>query len=773
MTPDEVMKELGPHTGLQVVPLDYEGNRVSDVIIRYTGQKQTVDRNRLLDMLATKKGSKYSEEVVNKDLERLVQKGLVSGNTTITLEPTGEESVRVVFNVTPHNLLAGVGFRGVTAFTEKELREETKLVGGQALSDQAVNTALTNIRNYYQESRYPDAVITYQYQKTERPGFVDLVFNVVEQKKANIVRIEFVGNEHYDRKILHNVMKTKEKGWLTWITKSGRIDREQLEDDLADLVTFYRNEGYLRARLLKVEQLADPKAKKSSVTLRITIEEGKKYVVNKVAFGPTHVFTAKELEKGLSLYNGDAYSAKLVADDVQMIRKYYGSRGYADAAVTPDIHEVGEDSRGRGLIDIIYRVVENNPYRVGHIAIAGNVKTKDYVIRRELPLQSNDPLNSVDIETAQKRLQNMGYFDMVDISQSASSRPGYRDVNVEVRERGTGMLNVGVAFSSIESVFLFFTVTQSNFDLYDWRSFVGGGQRFSFNTRLGTETQMASVSWVDPWFLDRKLSFGTEIFYSRSTYFSDFYDQQNYGVAFTLRKPLGDLDYLRMEYRIEQFEIDSHWDAPLFFQQEAGTYTRSHVEMGYVFDNRDAQITPRKGGKFEILGGYSGLGGDVKTYNAGLSAEYYVNLKWDTIFSIKTAWNTVEGIKDDKHVPIFERMYLGGPYDLRGFRFRDVAPYDAELSGDETMGGKTSWFAQFEYTVPVIEELRLAFFYDIGFVHASSFSAKAKQFASDWGIGLRLNLPMGPLAVDYAIPVLKNNAIDHNGQFQFYLNVSY
>lgn len=772
MTPEQAARELGPQTGLFSMDANYEGKRVTDVVIRYGGQHQTVNQARLLDTLATKPGSKYDSETVNRDLERLVEKGLVAGNTTVMAEPVGD-GVRVVFEVSAQNLLGGVAFRGVTAFTDKELREETKLVGGQVLSDKAINDALTNIRNYYQEARYPDVQISYYYQKTERPGFVDLIFNVQEHKEANVVKIRFEGNQHFDGEQLRQVMKTKEKGWLTWITKSGRIDREQLEDDMAALVTFYRDHGYLRAQLVKVEQLAPPKQNYAGITLKITIYEGKKYLVNQVAFGPTTVFTAAELKPGLSLYNGDTYSAQKVADDVRMIRQYYGSRGYADARVATDIQEVGQDKYGRGLINIVYRVEENRPYRVGNINIVGNTKSKDYVIRRELPLQSNDPLNSVDLETAQKRLQNLGYYDMVDVSQVSSARPGYRDVNIEVMERQTGMFNVGVGINSLESVFLFIGVSQSNFDLYDWSSFSGGGQRFAVNGRVGTETQQASVSWVDPWFLDRKLAFGVELFYSRSTYYSDYYDQQNYGTEISLRKPLGDLDSVRLSYRLEQYEIDSHWDAPIFFKEEGGTFVRSHIELSYMYDSRDAQIFPRKGGKFEVLGGYSGLGGDVKTYNVGINASRYWNLKWDTIFSVNAGWATVEGVKDGKHVPIFERQYLGGPYNLRGFRFRDVAPHDEALSGDETMGGKTSFFCQFEYTVPVIEELRLAFFYDIGFVHASSFSAKAKQIASDWGIGLRLNLPIGPLAVDYALPVQKGNAIDHDGQFQFYLNYSY
>lgn len=772
MTPEQVAKELGPETGLLPGDQAYEGKPVKNVSVRYRSTGKTVTEERLKNLLATRPGVKYSPDLVDKDLERLLNSGLVGGNTTVAVEPAGD-GVNVVFEMSAQNLLGGVGFRGNSSFDNSDLAEECGLKGGEALSDKALSAALAKLRTYYQDSRYPDVQISYFYQKTERPGFVDVVFDIKEGKKSNIINIEFVGNQHIASKDLRQVMKTKEKGWLTWITKSGRIDREQVEDDLAELITYYRNKGYLRAQRNKVEYFDSGKGDEQKLTMKITISEGNKYQVNKVAFGPTTVFTAKELVPGLSMYDGDTYSAQKVADDVTMIRRYYGSRGYADVAVRPDIQEVGVDSKtGYGKINIVYYVTEGRPYRVGNIRLTGNNRTKDYVIRQELPLQSNDPMNSVDLDAAQKRLENLNYFDLVDVAQVGSNREGYRDINIEVAEKRTGSLNIGVAFSSIESVYLFAGITQSNFDMYDWSSFVGGGQRFAINTRIGFETQDASISWVDPWFLHRKLAFGTEIFYSNSTYFSDYYDQQNYGFAVSLRKPIGELDYVKVEYRLEQYQIDANGDAPLFFLLQDGDYVRSHVEFSYTIDTRDAQIFPRKGGKFEVLAGYSGIGGDVNTYNFGINGSHYWNLRGDTIFSINAGLATVDSYGGHE-VPIFERLYLGGPYNMRGFRFRDVAPNNPLYSGDETMGGRSSFFCQFEYSIPVIEEVRVAVFYDIGFVNNDAFDFGTSKIVSDFGIGLRLNLPIGPLAVDYAIPIEKNNAIDRGGQFQFYLNYSY
>lgn len=771
LTPEQALRELGPETGLMAPELLYAGKTIKNVTMRYRGTGKTVVEARLLNMIATQPGTKYTPETVDKDLERLLKSGLVGGNTTVAVEADGDQ-VNVFFELATQNLLGGVGFKGNNRFEHWDLAEECGLKGGQAISDKALSEAINKLRTYYHDARYPNAQVSYHYQKTERPGYVDVIFNINEGKRANIINIDFIGNENIDSAALRQVMKTKEKGWLTWITKSGQIDREVVEDDLAELVTHYRNKGYLRARLTKVQYLNHGDADDKKLTLQITVDEGKRYKVNKIVFGPTSVFTAEELVPGLSMYDGDYYSGKKVADDITMIRRYYGSRGYADAEIIPDIQEVGTDKNGYGLINVTYKITEGSPYRVGNIRLTGNVSTKDYVVRQELPLQSNDPLNSVDLETAQKRIENLGYFDMVDVSQTASERAGYRDVNIEVREKRTGMVNFGLAVSSVESVYLFSSVTQSNFDLFDWSTFKGGGQRFTVDARIGTETRDAGIHWLDPWFLHRKLAFGTDVFYSDSSYYSDYYDQTNYGFAVSLREAIGELSSIKLEYRLEKYEIDPDGNAPIFFQEQEGDSLRSHIELSYLLDTRDTQITTRKGGKLELIAGYSGLGGDVKTYNFGVNGSYYWNLRGDTIFSINAGAATVDA-SNGEDVPIYERLYLGGPYNLRGFRFRDVAPFNTALSGDETMGGRTSLYCQFEYTIPIIEEVRFAVFYDIGVVNKDAFDFNTSNVASDWGIGLRLNLPIGPLAVDYAIPVKTGNAVDDDAQFQFYMNYSF
>ncbi len=786
---DVMDREFGDSTAVFANEHIYDGKTVKAVNIRYISGKKVLPDRRLLDVVQTRPGTKYSATRINDDLERLIKNGFIDGDARVAVEPSGS-GVRVVFEVRPASVMAGVGFTGNTRFDDDELREGLQestgglkpytapdsLRSGTAFNDQSLAAARARIIQMYQEAGYPDTKVTWRYTSTAREGYSDVVFDIVEGREVRMQNIEFEGNTAFDDVQLRQVMKTRERGFFTWITKSGRVDREQVEDDLAQIIRLYRNYGYLRAKVAKVEYFDTGKPDgPQKLTMRVTIDEGTMYKVRNVTFSGNKVYTAAELMPGMSMVAGDVYSLQKVADDSTMIRRYYGAKGYADAAVRPDINEVGVDAEGRRLVDIDYSVDEGGCYAVGSINVRGNTKTKPHVILRELPLKPGQALNAVDLETARKRLQNLNYFSGVEISQTASATAGYRDINVNVQEKMTGSFSVGVAFSSIESVYLYTSITQSNFDLsgFTTGSFVGGGQRLSISGRLGTETTSASIYLHEPWFFDRKISLGNELYYSKSTYMSDFYEQTNYGYGLTLRKAINDLNSFKIEYKIERYELEAEPGAPKFFEENCGDFTRSNIRLAYEYDSRDAQITPRKGGHLEVYGSWSGPGSTVETLGGGIAGSYYYNSFWDSIFSVNFGIETIDSLDSDKEVPLFERCYLGGPNNLRGFRYRDVGMIDEALAGDESMGGCSSAFVQLEMSLPLVDSLRFAVFADAGFVNADSCDFSASDYSADVGIGLRLNLPMGPIAVDYAIPVKTGNAVDRSGQFQFYVDYKY
>ena len=775
-------------TGIFSAEETYDGQRIADVSFRYVSGKRAVPDSRLFDVIQTRSGSKYSSTIVNDDLTRLIERGLVDGDAGVAVE-RGSKGLKVIFEVRPAGVMAGVGFTGNTRFDAEELREglleddEFKpnnmvLRSGMAFNDKILASARDKIIQMYYEAGYPDTSVTWRYAGTARAGYRDVIFDIKEGREVTMDHINFTGNKSFDSEQLRQVMKTKERGLFTWFTKSGRINREQVQDDLQEVIRLYRNYGYLRARVTKVEYSDKGNAEGAQrLSMRVHIDEGPRYKVRNVSFKGISVYTPQQLHPGLSMLDGDIYSLQKVSDDIRMIRDYYGAKGYADADVRSDINEVGVDANGVRMVDICYEVTEGSRYKVGRINVAGNTRTQQHVLLRELPLKPGQNLNSVDLETAKKRLENLGYFapNSVQVTQTASATSGYRDINVNVQEQETGSFQIGFAFTSVESLYAYASVTQKNFDLSGFYtgSFIGGGQRLTISGKVGTDTQSASINFVEPWFLDRKLSFGVDLFYADNSYLSDYYTQQNYGFSVSLRKALTDRHYMRLSYTLEQYSLDPEGNAPSFFRDNCGDFTRSNLRLAYEYDTRDAMITPRKGGNFEAFGAWSGPGSTVETYSLGISGSYYYNSVWDSIWSINFGAQSVDTVNSNEEVPLFEKCFLGGPNNLRGFRFHDVGLVDPAISGDESMGGRTSAYAQFEVTVPLVDTLRLAAFVDVGFVNGDSFDFETGNLSADYGFGLRLNLPMGPIAVDYAIPFKTGNAVERSGQFQFYVDYKY
>jgi outer membrane protein insertion porin family len=764
---------------------DFEGKNISKVTIRYKGAA-TVNEDLLRNRMTSKAGSPYRSENLDKDITALYESGLVD-DVRFLAEPVGD-SVNLIAEVATRPVRAGVGFIGNTVFSDQKLAKETKLKASGVMSDAEILEARRNIEKYYQGYGYPDITVSHRIQPTGQEGQADLIFVIDEGSKNEIRKIRFEGNSVFTDPELRKEMKTKEKGWFSWLTKSGRIESNQLDTDLDAVLDYYRSKGYLRASSPGIRR--EP-VKDGRVDLIIPIVEGEKYTVEGVGFGKMTVFKPEELYPALTLTGNAAYSSKKMRDDITMIRSYYGSRGYADAAVTPDIRDAGPNR-----VNIVYRIEEGSRYRVGRVNIAGNTKTKDKVIRREIPLKPGDMFNSVELDTTKSRLEGLQYFSDVQATGSPGGS-GYRDVNVLVEEKATGSVGVGLGFSSIDSIVGFLTLEQSNFDLFNPWNFTGGGQRFAMNLRLGSERSEASISLTEPWFLDQQLALGGELFYKQSDYFSDFYEQTNVGAAISLRKPLGAKGSIRGEFRLENVEIDSEIDSTDTFpngtggtglnpvptnganselSQEAigGDFLRSALGVNYIYDTRDSSIQPRSGHKIDIGATYAGLGGDVDTFTLSLQGQKYWNLKWDSIFSINGEFAFVDSVGDDE-IPVFERMFLGGGRTLRGFEFRDVGPRDTGYTED-VFGGNSLGFVSLEYTVPIIETVRAAIFYDTGFVNADSWDPSPSDLYSDIGVGIRLKLPISPLplALDYAIPVSSpDDEADQGGQFNFYLNYQY
>ncbi|MDP9254000.1 MAG: outer membrane protein assembly factor BamA, partial [Verrucomicrobiota bacterium] len=425
---------------------------------------------------------------------------------------------------------------------------------------------------------------------------------------------------------------------------------------------------------------------------------------------------------------------------------------------------------GAGRIDVTYNIEEGSRSFVQRINIVGNSRTKDKVIRREILIIPGDVFNTVRVETTKKRLENLGYFSKVETYPQDTDVAGRKDLTVEVEEKRTGALNFGAGFSTIDSLVGFVELTQGNFDLMNWPTFTGAGQKFRAKVQYGTERKDFLVGLTEPYFLDRPLSLGGEAFYSEATFLSSVYSQRNYGFTIDARKPINPFLSISHDYRLEHIELFNvaFGVSPLILAEE-GARLKSQVGTTVFWDTRDNPFLTRIGHRVVfspyIAGGF--LGGDTQIYGFDLEGSQYFRLWWDTILLLNGEVATVDAWGNGDRVPIFDRLFLGGANNLRGFNYRDVGPKDAT---GEPLGGQSLARATVEYTFPIIEHVRGAVFYDIGLLDSRPNNFGTDHVASDVGIGLRLDLPIGPLRIDYGIPIRKNGN-DSSGKFNF--NVGY
>lgn len=739
--------------------------RISDIDININGPK-TVTESRIRNYMSVKPGQQFSYDKLDDDVKRLYESGLVD-DVRFLAEEDGDR-IKIIAEVETRPSLQAIGFEGNTIFTDSRLRDASEMVSGGALNDTEILKGKRNVEKLYKDKGYPDTTVSYRIDGNDN-GYSNLVFQIQEGVKGEVDEIYFHGNNSFSAVELKREMQTKEKGIFSFFTKSGKIENSVLEEDVQKIASFYKNNGYLRAKVTGVSRT--PKDN-GMVDLNIQINEGARYSVTGIGFSGMKVFTYDEIWPALSLIKGDSYSAKKMQADIRNIRSYYGSKGYADANIRPDIANTSDKG-----VSITYKISEGKRYRVGSVNIQGNNTTKDHVIRREIPLTPGEWFNSVDLDITKKRLSNLNYFNNVQANGVASGRAGYRNVDLIVDEKRTGSLGFGAGFSSIDSIVGFINLEQTNFDITDPWGFTGGGQRFSASLRAGSVTQDFRLSLTEPWFLGRRLSVGGELYFQDQQFFSEEFDQRNVGGAVFVRKPLTQRSFLKAEYRLENVQIDV--DADNFtngsaFAAEDGSFLRSALKFSYVYDSRDSNQLPRKGHKVDASLTYAGIGGDVEAYTVNTRASKHLLFPFDVVLNLTGDFTFVDSIGDDE-VPIFERAYLGGARNLRGFDFRDVASVEdgtRDAVTGEVLGGLTTGYGTAEVTFPIVNTVRGALFADVGFVSQGSFDFSGTLHA-DAGLGVRLNLPFGPFAVDYAFPLQFADQDDTGGRFQFYLDYKF
>src|SRR5205823_525561 len=637
---------------------------IRSIDVQYTGA-ETVGKARILAQMRTKVGQPYSNQVVEEDIAALYKTGAIQ-NVRIFAQPEGD-GVKVIVAVQTRAILREIEITGAERIKPKRLRKEIKLPLNRAIDEQQLEEARQKIIDVYQGQGFTDVSVQFRVDPIdEKRGTARVVYTVNEGVRGAVKQVQFEGNAHFSEKVLRKQMKTRGRSLIYFVDKTGRLDEVQLEQDMDKLREFYQDHGYIDVEIKTPHR---ERTEKGPMIITIPIVEGPQYHVRKLTITGYQNTTEDRIRKLLKMKESSVYSPKQLRDDAKAVADAYGSGGYVDLVVLPE----GEPA-GPAQIDVHYKIEEGVRSFVNRINIEGNTRTKDKVIRREVLVAPGDVFNTVRVDVTKKRLDNLGYFAKVETYPEETDIPGRKDLTILVQEKRTGSLSFGGGYSTVDQLVGFAELTQGNFDLFNWPSFTGGGQKFRLRIQYGTQRKDFVLQITEPYFLDRRLSLSFQAFYTEANYLSAEYDQRNYGFSLELRKPINTYTYASVGYMLQDvdiFNVDP--SASDFILSQQGSSVESKVFSSVVFDSRDNPLLSRRGQRVTlspyIAGGF--LGGDVQIYGWDLEGSQYFHLPWDTILLINGEVATVSQWGNGDEVPIFERLFLGGSNNLRGFPFRD------------------------------------------------------------------------------------------------------
>jgi len=636
-----------------------------------------------------------------------------------------EGGVKVGFVVVERPFVRDVDFVGNKHVSTNELQDKIDLKLGSVYNPVDVQRARERMKEHYESEGYFEVQITPDIEKFA-DGDVKVVFTINEGRQMKIEEIVIRGNRGLTDKQIKNAMATQERQY--WILR-GTVQRQRLDEDVDRILQTYNDHGYIQARVESHDVTVD--REKARVTINIVVVEGSQHHVASVGFTGVTLVPENEVRRQVKLKAGDVFSRGALRDSVKSIEDLYSNIGRASAEVNPKL-----DVQPESKIAILFEVSEGPTVYVERINIAGNVRSQDKILRRELQMAEGEIFTLRKLQRSKQRLTNLGYFEKVEVNTAPGSDKTKIVVNIDVTERPTGLFSIGGGFSSADGILGTIDLSQNNF--------LGRGWLATIKIRAGANIQQGQLSFTEPWLFDRPLAAGFDLFSTQRQFLE--YDYRTLGGGLRLSHPFEEFWRWHLGYRLTSDDI-LHVKNPQdsFLRDEEGTHITSLVSGTVGRDSRDSIQTPSKGGQLAWSTELAGLGGDHHYSKTTLFMTYFQPVWFGHIMSGRAEGGYGFGFGDER-LPVFERFFLGGPNSIRSFKTRQISPTD---EFGTRIGGTSEVLGNIEYLIPLPFDIRLAAFFDIGNVYGFKTKFDLTELRKAAGGGIRWVSPFGAIRVDY------------------------
>ncbi len=736
--------------------------------IEVKGNK-AISTNTIISKMKTRLGSLYQENVISDDLKRLYLLGFFDEGIKIDTQDY-KDGIKVIVTVVERPIIEKITFLGVRRLTMKDekLKESLKSKETQYLDYPNLAEDVRTLKKMYEKMGYSQVQIDYQLDLNKETNKAKIQFNVAEGKRVRIKNIFIEGNRAFLSRRILRLMKTKR----AWFFNAGVLKDEVLKEDMERLKSFYHKEGFADA---VIDYEVKPDSRRPFwLYIRLNLQEGKKYLVGNVTIQGNKDIPEKDiLAQVKECTPGKVFSQEALKQDIANIQSLYFDRGY----IMVNVQEATALNPHTGRTDISYSIVENEIAYVDKIKVRGNVKTKDIVIRRELRIRPQDRFDGEKLRRSKERLQNLGFFEEISYDTEDTQVPNKKDLVVEVKETKTGAFSFGGGYSSVDEFVGFVEIEQKNFDWRNFPYFTGDGQNLKFRAAFGTVSDNLTLSFTEPWLFDYPVSFGFDGYKESRQRESDIgygYDEDITGGDLRLGKEISEYTRANLTYRYDNIDITNITeDAGDDLKKEYGSNTISSMQLGLTYDSRDNVFDPLRGdiwdGSLECAGGP--FAGDKDFLKFIGRASHYFPLWRGSTLELRARVGLADSYGNSESIPIYERFFAGGAYTIRGYHERKIGPIDP-VSKDP-LGGDSMLVGNAEYTYPLFNFLKIAAFYDVGNVWAKFNKLGSGGLKSGVGLGLRIRTPIGPIMLDYGIPLNKEPGEDTKGSGRFHFSMSH